>query len=169
MVVTADGVWRGTKLVELKRTVEEALRICESQKAPHESHRVSHVIVVRNLLLDPATAASDKRPEKAGARPVRCAPQARLASPRLATIARARRAAVRIRGSFLSCLLPFSCRPFVLLSIRASALLSPQLHILRAPPLRLCGATPVYRRSPRRPLPSPPPPRPFAPLPSPSC
>ena len=74
VVITADGVWRGTKVVELKRTVEEALHLCEAQKAPHEAHRVAHVIVVRNLLVDPAAAAADTRPEKPGARPVRYAP-----------------------------------------------------------------------------------------------
>ena len=71
VVITADGVWRGTKVVELKRTVEEALQLCESHKVPHEAHRVAHVIVVRNLLVDPAAAAADKRPDKPGARPVR--------------------------------------------------------------------------------------------------
>lgn len=157
MVVTADGVWRGTKLVELKRTVEEALRICESQKAPHESHRVSHVIVVRNLLLDPATAASDKRPEKPGARPVRCAPQARIASPR-DYHTRARRAAVRIRGLFLACL-SFSYRsdPRICSALLSPRLPSPTAHSGRAAAAPVCCNTrvsPVTSTPP--PLPSPP-------------
>lgn len=78
-------------------------------------------------------------------------------SPRLATITHER--------AVLPCeYAAYSWRAFRSLidPIRASALLfsplasPPQLHIPGAPRLRLCAATHVYRRSPRRPLPSPP-------------
>ncbi|XP_029840054.3 acetyl-coenzyme A synthetase, cytoplasmic [Ixodes scapularis] len=44
MVVTADGVWRGNKLVNLKEIVDQAVA-----KAKELGHEVKHTIVVRHL------------------------------------------------------------------------------------------------------------------------
>ncbi|EEC04303.1 acyl-CoA synthetase, putative, partial [Ixodes scapularis] len=53
MVVTADGVWRGNKLVNLKEIVDQAVA-----KAKELGHEVKHTIVVRHL-----TSPTERRME----------------------------------------------------------------------------------------------------------
>ncbi|XP_050403222.2 acetyl-coenzyme A synthetase, cytoplasmic isoform X2 [Patella vulgata] len=44
VIVIADGVWRGTKLLNLKKIVDDALKICDEK-----GHRVEKCVVVRHL------------------------------------------------------------------------------------------------------------------------
>ncbi|ESO86719.1 hypothetical protein LOTGIDRAFT_128665 [Lottia gigantea] len=46
-IVTADGVWRGSKLLNLKKIVDDALKICDER-----GHHVDKSIVVRHLSVD---------------------------------------------------------------------------------------------------------------------
>ncbi|KAH3694037.1 hypothetical protein DPMN_081476 [Dreissena polymorpha] len=45
IVITADGVWRGNKLLNLKDIVDSAVKKCHA-----EGHTVEHVVVARHLL-----------------------------------------------------------------------------------------------------------------------
>ncbi|GAB1608363.1 acetyl-coenzyme A synthetase, cytoplasmic-like isoform X1 [Argonauta hians] len=44
IIITADGMWRGTKLINLKNIVDEAIESCKKN-----GHNIDHCIVVRHL------------------------------------------------------------------------------------------------------------------------
>ena len=44
VLVTCDGAWRGTKLINLMKVASEAMDICESKGNP-----IEHCIVLRHL------------------------------------------------------------------------------------------------------------------------
>lgn len=46
VLVTADGVWRGDRLIELKKIADEAMQKCEEGDHGSAGHRVSSCIVV---------------------------------------------------------------------------------------------------------------------------
>lgn len=62
MVVTADGVWRANKLVNLKDIVDTAI-----EKAKEQGHNVQHVVVVQHL--SPGETSIMKRRNEPGKRP----------------------------------------------------------------------------------------------------
>ncbi len=47
VLVTADGVWRGVKLVKLKEIVDEAVDICKSQVSRSLLFRIPNLFVLK--------------------------------------------------------------------------------------------------------------------------
>ncbi|KAL4235612.1 Acetyl-coenzyme A synthetase [Mactra antiquata] len=67
IVITADGVWRGSKLLNLKDIVDNAVAKCEQA-----GHNVDHVVVCRHLLpTDQKEQGNGDSEEKPGQRPTR--------------------------------------------------------------------------------------------------
>ncbi|KAM7541203.1 hypothetical protein Aperf_G00000030372 [Anoplocephala perfoliata] len=65
VLVTCDGAWRGTKLIDLMKVANEAMDICESKGQP-----VEHCIVLRHLTPDPRPGAPVPVSDCPGIRPV---------------------------------------------------------------------------------------------------
>ncbi|XP_053393969.1 acetyl-coenzyme A synthetase, cytoplasmic-like [Mercenaria mercenaria] len=66
VVITSDGVWRGTKLLNLKDIVDKAVEKCE-----HVGHIVEHVIVSRHLLPEEIVVGEGDEERQPAVRPCR--------------------------------------------------------------------------------------------------
>ncbi|VDO03581.1 unnamed protein product [Rodentolepis nana] len=65
VLVTCDGAWRGTKLIDLMKVANEAMDICEFKGQP-----IEHCIVLRHLTPDPRPGAPVPASDSPGIRPV---------------------------------------------------------------------------------------------------
>ena len=65
ILVTCDGAWRGTKLIDLMKVANQAMEICESKSQP-----IEHCIVLRHLTPDRKHVSSVPVSDCPGVRPV---------------------------------------------------------------------------------------------------
>lgn len=63
-MVTCDGAYRGTKLIDLMKVANDAMDICESK-----GHPIEHCIVLRHLSPDPRPGTPVSVSDCAGIRP----------------------------------------------------------------------------------------------------